>query len=127
MIRPFSNRLYTIGDPVDLGIDAFDPEGGTLSFEMANNQGFGVDGDGRITGTATVAGEFLYTIRVTDQAGQATTQLVRFTIVEAASATTPLVLNEYNAVAPHKELAAGEDPAFGPAPGNGGPLPLSHG
>lgn len=120
VLRPFSNRLFNVGDTVDLQIDAFDPEGATLSYVMANNQGLTIDTTGRITGTAGVVGEFAYTIIVSDADAQTASQLVRFTVVEDAATSTPLVLNEYNAVAPTRELASGSDVAFGQVLGNGG-------
>jgi hypothetical protein len=121
VLRPFSNRLFNVGDPVDLQIDAFDPEGEVLSYAMANNQSVTVDAvSGAITGTATAIGEFAYTILVTDVDNQVASQLVRFTVVEEAAPATPLVLNEYNAVAPNRELSSGSDVAFGQVLGNGG-------
>lgn len=120
-LRPFSNRLFNVGDPVSLQIDAFDPEGGALQYAMPNNQDVVVDAAaGTIIGTADTVGEFLYTITVTDPNGQTATQPFTFTVMEAPSSSTPLVLNEYNAVAPTKELAGGGDASFGQVLGNGG-------
>lgn len=120
VIRPFSHRIFNVGDPVDLSVDAFDPEATSLTYSMPNNQGLTIDSAGVITGTASVVGEFAYTVAVTDANSQSASQLVNFTVMEAPSSTTPLVLNEYNAVAPDRELAAGSDPAFGAELGNGG-------
>lgn len=121
VLRPFSNRLFNVGDPVTLQVDAFDPEGEPLHYSLPNNQGLTIDSStGAITGSATTVGEFVYTISVTDPDNLTAVQPVTFTVVEESSASTPLMLNEYNAVAPTKELAGGGDVTFGAVPGNGG-------
>ncbi|MEM7094942.1 MAG: lamin tail domain-containing protein [Actinomycetota bacterium] len=120
VLRPFSNRLFNLGEAIDLQLDAFDPEGQPLTYLMPNSIGLTVDsGTGQIIGTADTIGEFEFTIDVSD-GGLSATQPVTFTIVEAPSSTTPLILNEYNAVAPERELTGGVDAAFGPVLGNGG-------
>lgn len=121
VLRPFSNRLFNVGDPVTLNVDAFDPEGGALQYTMPNNQSMAIDpATGEITGTADTIGEFAYVITVTDTDNLSIAQPYSFTVVEAPTSTTPFVLNEYNAVAPVKELAGGGDVTFGQVLGNGG-------
>jgi len=121
IIRPFSNRLFNVNDAIDLQIDAFDPDGGPLTFSMPNNQNVTVDGaNGSILGTASTIGEFAYVVTVADQEDLTTSQVVRFTVVEEATPGASLVLNEYNAVAPSRELSAGGDAVLGNQLGNGG-------
>lgn len=121
IIRPFSNRLYNVGDAIDLQIDAFDPDGGPLTYTMLNNQNVTVDAaNGRILGTASTVGEFAFNLSVIDQQSLSASQIVRFTVVEEALPGASLVLNEYNAVAPTRELSAGGDAVLGNVLGNGG-------
>jgi len=120
ILRPFSNRLYNVGDPVELQIDAFDPDGDPLTYAFPNTIGLVVDAStGVITGTANSVGEFTANVVVSDGFNNSF-QPVTFTIVEAPTSTTPFVLNEYNAVAADRELDAGSDPAFPLDIGNGG-------
>jgi len=115
ILRPFANRMYNTGETVTQQVNAFDPDGDLLSFSMSPMPpGLSIDGSGLITGTASVAGTFASTITVIDADSDSASQLVQWVVLEAPAGTSPLVLNEYNAVAGDRELLGG-----GPV-GNGG-------
>lgn len=121
VLRPFSNRLVNVGDTVAIAIDGFDPEGSDLTYSMTGNFGLSVNSTtGVITGTATTVGQHTSTVTIADADGQTASQQVLFTVVEEPTGPAGLVLNEYNAVAPLRELIGGSDAAFSDPVGNGG-------
>lgn len=122
VLRPFTDRLYNVGEPVNESIDAFDPDGGPMSYALAPlPPGVGIDiTTGIITGMATTAGVYTSEIEVIDLEGKRQTQSTRWIFIDAPAGPTRLALNEYNAVAPTSLLVGGEDPAFGLVEGNGG-------
>lgn len=122
VLRPFTDRLYNVGDVINEQIDAFDPDAGPLSFAVLGRPGWldvGVT-SGVVSGTADVPGIHETEIVVFDSSGQSVRQPVRWIVIDQAPTAARLVLNEYNAVAPDRPLIAGEDPAFGLVDGNGG-------
>lgn len=122
VLRPFSGRLFNVGDPVDLTLDAFDPDGDVVGFEVgALPPGFVLDEvTGKITGTATTAGSYTTVVRVSDADGNVVSQFVTIEVIDAPTSAPGLVLNEYNAVPGTSELAGGADVTLGPLLGNGG-------
>lgn len=121
VLRPFSGRLFNLGDPVQLRVDAFDPDDDPISYSMSQVPGMSIDSEtGEITGKASTPGTFTSTVTVGDATGRSASQEVVFLVLEAPTASASLVLNEYNAVPPDRELSAGADITLGPALGNGG-------
>lgn len=122
ILRPFTDRLYNVGDPINNLIDAFDPDAGPLSYSMAPlPPGLQIDiTSGLVTGTAVAAGVYTSEILVIDLEGKRQIQEVRWIFRNPPTTPAKLVLNEYNAVPPTSQLVAGEDPAFGLVDGNGG-------
>jgi len=127
VVRPFLNRIYNVGDTIDHQIDAFDPDGSPLSYFLSAVPGspfppptfLSIDATGRITGTATAAaGTYASRITVTDNGVQPQVVDVEWTVIgPPVGSSSPLVLNEYNAVASVREFI-GESAT--PGNGNGG-------
>lgn len=117
ILRLFKNRLYNEGESVTHQIDAFDPDGDSLSYAISPlPAGLGVDSTtGEITGTLTASGPTTSTITVTDSDGDVATQPVQWVVFPAITGVAPIVLNEYNAVADDRELVGGSGVV-----GNGG-------
>ena len=115
ILRLFPNRLYNPGEIVSHQVNAFDPDGDTLTYSLSPMpSGLSMDPQGLITGTLASPGSFNATLTVTDSDSDSASQLVQFRVVDQVTASAPLVLNEYNAVADDREFLAG-----GPL-GNGG-------
>lgn len=108
ILRPFASRLYNRGEAVAHQVDAFDPDGDALVFSMTPSPpGITMDAGGAITGTAIADGTFETTITVTDSDNDSASQLVQWFVLPPASGPSPLVLNEYNAVADDREMLSG--------------------
>lgn len=122
VVRPFPRRLFNVGEAVNLAVDAFDPDGTALSYQMTPAvPGVSLNTTtGEITGTASPAGEYTTTISVRDGAGAVTSFGAEFRYFPAPAGGASLVLSEYNAVAPDRPLGGDPDPVFGPVDGNGG-------
>lgn len=107
IIRFFPSRMYNVGEPISHTVDAFDPDGDTLSFSFSTQiPGLSIDNDGVITGSITQPGTYVTDIVVRDGDGDVSSQdAVQWIIVpEPVGASSPLVLNEYNAVADDREF-----------------------
>lgn len=122
VLRPFSGRLFNVGDAVDLQLDGFDPDGDSVTFTFNPlPPGFSIDETtGAITGTATTAGSYTVVARLTDADNNVASQFVTIEVIDAPTMAPGIVLNEYNAVPSSSELAGGSDVALGPVLGNGG-------
>jgi len=122
VLRPFSGRLFNVGDPVDLQLDGFDPDGDTVTYSFSPAPpGFSIDSStGAITGTASSAGSYTVIARLTDSDSNVVSQFVTIEVLDAPTDTPGIVLNEYNGVPGSSELAGGADVTFGPVLGNGG-------
>ena len=112
----FVDRLYNEGEAVSLQVDAFDPDGGPLTYALSPEPpGLGIDNDGLISGTATTPGVFASRLSVTDSDSNTTVQDVLFNVFPRVSNPPALILNEFNAVAPDRQLSTS-----GGVDGNGG-------
>lgn len=115
ILRPFANRLYNQGESVSHQVNAFDPDGDSLTYSLTPTPpGLSMSTDGLITGTLNQPGTYTSTILVEDDDNDSASQTVTWVVFPAVSGTPPLVLNEYNAVADDRELLGGS------AVGNGG-------
>lgn len=122
VLRPFSDRMYNLGEEVTETVDAFDPDGDTLTYQATGippGVSFNTS-TGEFSGAATRSGTFGGTLTVIDADGRRAQQDYKWIIVDAPYGPSQLVLNEYNAVAPNSEFIGGQDEAFGPTVGNGG-------
>lgn len=123
VLRPFSDRIYNVGEPVTGLVDTFDPDGDPLSigmFPSPSGVTLGVT-TGQFAGTADVAGTTVSLISIFDSDTNRTDQETTWHVIPAPEGPSSLVLNEYNAVSPSSELSGGFDPAFGEGVlGNGG-------
>jgi len=123
VMRPFTDRMYNIGDAVNETIDGFDPDGQEITYGMVpapNGVTLGL-ATGELGGEARKAGQWTTVVSMTDTSNNRTEQEVEWFVIPAPEGDASLVLNEYNAVAPSGELIGDPDPAF-PADelGNGG-------
>lgn len=108
ILRLFANRLYNQGESVNHQVNAFDPDGDSLSYTLSPAPpGLSMDTGGLITGTLNQPGTYTSTIRVEDSDNDSATQTVQWFVLPSVTGTPPLVLNEYNAVADDRELLAG--------------------
>ena len=108
ILRTFPNRLYNVGESVSHQVNAFDPDGDTLTFSLVPlPPGLSISTAGLITGTLNQVGTFSSTLTVTDSDTDSASQLVQWLVLPAVTGTPPLILNEYNAVAGDRELLAG--------------------
>lgn len=115
ILRPFSGRMYNVGESVSHQVNAFDPDGDTLSYSLTPMPpGLSISADGLITGTVNTVGSFVTTLTVIDGDGDSDSEPVQWAVLPAATGPAPLVLNEYNAVSDERELIGGS------AVGNGG-------
>lgn len=123
-LRPFSDRIYNLGEPILRFVDAFDPDGDDLTYNAFGLPPFlSIDTDtGAISGTASEAGSWASTLEVSDPGGQSRTDDVEWTVLPTPAAPLKVVVNEFNAVRAGVLLLGGEDPAFvgDDALGNGG-------
>lgn len=117
VLRPFADRLYNVGEPVNEQIEAFDPDGDALTYLMGLVPGLSLDSTGLITGSSNTPGTRSSTIRVIDGDARVTfsPRPVLWRFIETPGRLPGLVLNEYNAVADDRELLGG-----GGELGNGG-------
>jgi len=122
ILRPFTDRLYNVGEPVLNVIDGFDPDGGPISFNLSPlPPGLTIDiTNGTISGVAAEPGIYETQILIIDTENKRKSQPVRWIFLEPHQGPTRLAMNEYNAVRGDRLLVAGEDPAFGLVEGNGG-------
>lgn len=108
ILRPFANRLYNQGESVNHQVNAFDPDGDSLTYTLTPAPpGLAMSATGLITGTLNLPGTYTSTIRVEDSDTDSASQTVQWFVLPAVTGTPPLVLNEYNAVAGDRELLAG--------------------
>lgn len=110
ILRYFRDRMFNSGEVVDLSIDAFDPDGDSLTYSLSSTPA-GVTLDpatGLLAGSYNRAGNLTSTITVTDGDNDIDTQAFTWHRVGPPVGTSsPLVLNEYNAVPSDGELNAG--------------------
>ncbi len=117
ILRLFRDRIYNPGEVVDLQIDAFDPDGDALTYSVSPlPAGVLLDAStGAMTGTADFSGQIVTRITVSDNDGDSNFQDITWTSVGApVGSSSPIVLNEYNAVPATGELNNGS------VVGNGG-------
>ena len=108
ILRLFPNRLYNRGETVSHQIDAFDPDGDPLTYTMTSPPpGVTMSPTGLISGVVTTVGSFTSTLRVTDGDNDFASQTVQWVVLPPPTGPSPIVLNEYNAVAPDRELSGG--------------------
>lgn len=110
ILRLFPDRLYNTGEAIEHQINAFDPDGDPLTYSLTPLlSGLALDtSTGLITGTAVGSGATATTLQVVDGDLDSTAQLVNWIYLEAPPpGSPPLVLNEYNAVAPDREFLSG--------------------
>lgn len=111
VLRLFADRIYNVGETVDLKLDAFSPDNQTLNYSISNlPTGLSLDSaTGRITGTASQVGSWVSMATVSDPDGSVT-QNVNWLFVKAAAGGSPIILNEYNAVRSTSEMVGGNAP-----------------
>ena len=114
ILRQFPNRLYNVGETIDLSADAFDPDNDALSWTHGALGDIQIDDMGLFTGTAGPAGNHTRILAVSDNDGVAS-QVLRWGFLAAPAQGPRLVLNEYNAVGDEAELLGGDGTV-----GNGG-------
>lgn len=114
VLRAFPNRLYNVGETIDLTADAFDPDNDPLAWGHGVLGDITIDETGRLTGTASPAGTHVRILAVSDSEGAAS-QPVSWTFIPPPTDGPRLVLNEYNAVPNDGELLGGDGTL-----GNGG-------
>lgn len=108
ILRPFANRLYNQGESVSHQVNAFDPDGDSLTYSLTPAPaGLTMSSDGLITGTLNQPGTYTSTIRVEDGDNDSASQTVQWFVLPAVAGTPPIVMNEYNAVADDRELLGG--------------------
>jgi hypothetical protein len=108
ILRPFANRLYNQGESVAHQVNAFDPDGDSLTYTFTQAPpGLTMSASGLITGTLNQPGTFSSTITVEDADTDSASQVVQWLVFPAVTSTPPIVLNEYNAVADTRELLGG--------------------
>lgn len=109
ILRYFRDRMYNPGEVVELEFDAFDPDGDAVSFAMSPTpNGISLDPTtGAMTGTADYDDDVVSTVTVTDGDGDTDSRDFTWFYVGAAAGSSPLVLNEYNAVPDDGELNNG--------------------
>jgi len=108
ILRPFANRMYNVGETVSQSVNAFDPDGDTLSYALTPKPpGLDIDDNGLITGQLNSLGSFASTLTVTDSDNDSASQLVQWVVLPAPVGPAPLVLNEYNAVPEDSEFLIG--------------------
>ncbi|MFT5268533.1 MAG: hypothetical protein ACI88C_001972, partial [Acidimicrobiales bacterium] len=95
ILRPFANRLYNEGESVAHQVNAFDPDGDSLTYTLTPAPpGLTMSASGLITGTLHQPGTFSSTIGVEDADTDSASQIVQWIVFPAVISTPPIVLNE---------------------------------